>query len=61
MVGQIKQQVTRLVRDEEGASMVEYILLIALIAAVCIVGFTTLGNKTSATVNGVADKINPPK
>ena len=51
MFGKIQEQVQKLVRDEEGASMVEYILLVALIAVVAAVGFTTLGH-------GIADKTN---
>jgi pilus assembly protein Flp/PilA len=34
-------------RDEEGASMVEYALLVALIAIVCIVALTGLGQSIS--------------
>jgi pilus assembly protein Flp/PilA len=44
-----------MIRDEEGATMVEYGLLVALIALVAIVGVTTLGtnlNKLFSTVAG---------
>lgn len=34
-------------RDEEGASLVEYALLVALIAVVCIVAVTLLGSNAS--------------
>ncbi|HET7720764.1 MAG TPA: Flp family type IVb pilin [Acidimicrobiales bacterium] len=37
----------RLGRDDEGASLVEYALLLALIAMVCIIAVTFLGNETS--------------
>jgi pilus assembly protein Flp/PilA len=33
-----------MIRDEEGATMVEYGLLVALIAMVALVGVTTLGS-----------------
>ncbi|HET9394343.1 MAG TPA: Flp family type IVb pilin [Candidatus Rubrimentiphilum sp.] len=36
-----------LLRDESGASMVEYGIMVALIAAVCIVLVTTLGKTVS--------------
>ena len=35
---------TKFARDEEGASLVEYGLLLSLVAAVCIAAITTLGN-----------------
>ena len=34
-------------RSERGAALVEYALLLALIAVVCIVALTTLGNQAS--------------
>lgn len=34
-------------RDERGASLVEYALLVALIAVVCIVAITILGNNAN--------------
>jgi pilus assembly protein Flp/PilA len=36
------------VKGEEGATMVEYALMVALIAVVCIVTVTTLGTTLSA-------------
>jgi pilus assembly protein Flp/PilA len=35
-------------RTERGASLIEYALLVALIALVCILAITFLGQKTSA-------------
>ena len=37
-----------LIRDEEGASLVEYVLMVALIAVVCIAAVTLLGQAASA-------------
>ncbi len=34
-------------KEEEGASLVEYALLVALIAIICIAGLTTLGGSIS--------------
>jgi pilus assembly protein Flp/PilA len=44
----------RIAKDESGAAMVEYGLLVGLIAVVCIVGITQLG----ANVNDVFCAIN---
>ena len=43
--------------DESGASAVEYGLIVALIAAVVVVGVTTLGTKTNTVFTGVANKM----
>jgi len=37
----------RLVRDERGASLVEYALIIALIAVVCVLAVTFFGGRTN--------------
>lgn len=47
----------RLGRDETGASLVEYALLVALIAVVCIVAITTLGNNTSSKFSSVGSSL----
>ena len=44
--------------EERGASLVEYALLVALIAVVCIAAVTLLGNNASAKFNSVASSIN---
>ena len=44
--------------DERGASLVEYALLVALIAVVCIAAVTLLGGNTSNKFNSVADSLN---
>lgn len=46
-----------LVRDEEGATMVEYGLLIALIALVAITAVKTLGSNISSLFNTVAGSV----
>ena len=43
---------------ERGASLVEYALLLALIAVVCIVAVTALGNKASGNFSSVDSSIN---
>lgn len=43
-----------LTRKEEGATMVEYGLMLALIAAVCIAAVTTVGSNANTIYNNVA-------
>jgi pilus assembly protein Flp/PilA len=42
---------------ERGASLVEYALLVALIAVVCIIAVTFLGNNASSKFNTVGSSI----
>ena len=44
-------------RSERGASLVEYALLVALIAVVVIGAITLLGNSASETFSGVASNL----
>jgi pilus assembly protein Flp/PilA len=44
--------------DDRGASLVEYALLVALIAVVCIAAVTLLGNNASSKLNTVGSSIN---
>lgn len=46
-----------LIRDDEGATMVEYGLLIALVALVAIAAVKTLGTSVSTLFNSVAGSI----
>ena len=48
---------TSMIRDEEGATMVEYGLLVALIAMVALVGVTTLGQHLSTLYTNVGNSI----
>ncbi len=50
----IKKHLVALARDEEGASMVEYGLLVALIAIVAIAAVTLLGTNLSTKLNDAA-------
>ena len=45
-------------RTERGASLVEYALLLALIAVVCIVAITALGKKASGNFSRIDSGIN---
>ena len=44
-------------RDEEGASLVEYALLLALVAVVSIVALSFLGGSVSNTLNSVGSSL----
>ena len=44
----------RFARQDEGAALVEYVLLVALIAVVCVGAITLLGTNTSAKLTTAA-------
>ena len=43
--------------NQKGASLVEYALLVALIAVVCIVAMKTLGNRVSEKFSNLASTV----
>ena len=45
------------IKSERGASLVEYALLVALIAVVCIAAVTALGKEASSKFETVGDSI----
>ena len=47
----------RVAKTERGASLVEYALLVALIAVVCIVAVTTLGSNASKSLSSAGSAI----
>ena len=49
--------ISRFVRDESGATAIEYGLIAALIAVVIITGASTVGTKLNTTLAGIAVKI----
>jgi len=48
---------SRFNRDEKGASLVEYVLLVALIAVVCIVALQLLGSSAATKLTSVGNAI----
>jgi pilus assembly protein Flp/PilA len=50
----VQQTLARLLRREEGATMVEYGLLVALIAVVAAVGAAALGTELSSFFSAIA-------
>ena len=49
--------ITTFIRDEEGATAVEYGLMAALIAAVIITAVTSIGSNLSTVFTGIAAKL----
>jgi pilus assembly protein Flp/PilA len=58
IVGWVRDHVSD--KDDKGASLVEYALLLALIAVVAIGALTFLGTSVSHTLNNVANAISNP-
>jgi Flp pilus assembly pilin Flp len=48
---------SRFNRDEDGAALVEYVLLVALIAMVCVMAVQLLGNSTSDKLTSIANDV----
>ncbi len=46
-----------LLMNESGQGMVEYGLIIALVATVVIIGLSAVGGKTTSLFSGVGDKL----
>jgi len=46
------QKLINFFKDEEGATMVEYALMLALIAIVCIAAVRAVGNQANTTFTG---------
>jgi len=44
--------------NEKGATMVEYAMMVALVAAICIVAVTNIGKASNTAFSGVATKMN---
>jgi pilus assembly protein Flp/PilA len=57
LADRVRQTVPSDGRDEAGASLVEYALLVALIAVVCIVAISLLGSNASTKFSTVASAI----
>lgn len=51
--------IRRLWKDEDGATAVEYGLMVALIAAVIVLTVTALGKQLDTTFDGVKSAITP--
>jgi pilus assembly protein Flp/PilA len=56
-MSKLNQAVVRFFKGEDGATMVEYGLMVALIAAVCVGAVTTLGTNLTAKFTSVAGTV----
>jgi len=54
------ERIKRFFKDESGATMVEYGLMVALIAVVCILSVTAIGTKLNGVFDGVSSKLPDP-
>jgi len=50
-----------MLKNDEGATLVEYGLVVSLIAVAAIVAIGALGTKVSATFTAISNKITPPQ
>ena len=53
----LKKAVSNFISNEDGAALVEYALLVALIAIICILGVTFLGRKVSEKFKIIGDNL----
>ena len=53
----MSKKLIALIRGEEGASLVEYGLLVGLIAVICIAAITLLGQGISGMFNSIASAV----
>jgi len=53
----LKNAVNNFISNEDGAALVEYALLVALIAIICILGVTFLGRKVSEKFKTISDNL----
>ena len=51
----------RFIKDESGATAIEYGLIAALISVALIAGASTLGNTLNSTFNSISTKMNTAK
>ena len=53
----VKNFFKKFIKDEEGATAVEYAVMIVLIIVVCLAVITTLGSEVNQAFNTVADTL----
>jgi len=51
------QKLISFFKDEEGATMVEYALMLALIAIVCIAAVSLIGTQANTVFGDIADQL----
>jgi pilus assembly protein Flp/PilA len=55
--GGMHRSIDRLRREEEGAALVEYGMLVGLIAVLCVIAVTTLGTEVSTAFSRITDAL----
>ena len=55
----MSQLIRRFVREEEGQDLVEYAMLLAFIALICITAVKLLGTNVNTFFNNMATQLNP--
>jgi Flp pilus assembly pilin Flp len=58
MKTKIQNKLATLARDQKGAGLVEYLLLVGLIAIICIVAFEQFGDTVSSKTGEFKGKVN---
>jgi len=58
-VSRLTRNLKGMVASEKGQGLVEYALILVLIAVVVITALTTLGTKTASTISKVGSTLNP--
>jgi pilus assembly protein Flp/PilA len=53
----MRKLINRFRRDDEGAALVEYGMLVGLIAVICVVAVTTLGTEVSSAFSAIASAL----
>ena len=53
----MRKLINRFRRDNEGAALVEYGMLVGLIAVICVVAVTALGTEVSAAFSKIASSL----
>jgi len=56
-MSKLNKTLSQFVSDDSGATMVEYALMVALVAAVCVVAVTALGTAISAQFTSLAGNL----
>jgi pilus assembly protein Flp/PilA len=51
------KQIINFINDEEGAALPEYALLVALIAVVCILAITVVGERARGIFESISDAL----
>lgn len=57
LVTYLRSYVLSFVHDEEGQDLVEYAMLVALIALVCVIGVTAAGTSVNTIFQSIGGKI----